>query len=45
MNHYDDPNKYHLKSVSDREENGMYPFLKLGTRGENPELEGEFEWQ
>ena len=45
MNHYDNPQKYHLKSVSDREENGMYPFLKLGTRGENPELEGEFEWQ
>ena len=45
MNHYDNPQKYHLKSISDREENGMYPFLKLGTRGENPELEGEFEWQ
>ena len=44
-NHTKDPEKYHLYSVSPiADENGNYPFLKLGKLEENPELQGEFDW-
>ena len=44
-NHAKDPDKYHLYSVSPTpDENGNYPFLKLGKLNENPELKGEFDW-
>ena len=43
--HAKDPNQYHLYSVSPTpDENGNYPFLKLGKLNENPELKGEFDW-
>lgn len=45
MNHYNDPKTYHLRSVGKENEKGEQPFLKLGTRKQNKELEGEFNWQ
>ena len=43
--HAEDPDKNHLKSASPvSDENGNYPFLKLGKLEENPELQGEFDW-
>lgn len=43
--HAKDPNQYHLYSVSPTpDENGNYPFLKLGKLNENPELKEEFDW-
>ena len=44
-NHAKDPDKYHLYSVSPiPDENGNYPFLKLGKIENNPEIKGEFDW-
>jgi len=45
MNHYNDPNAHHLRSIGKANEKGEQPFLKLGKRGQNKELEGEFKWQ
>ena len=45
MNHYNDPSTYHLRSIGKANEKGEQPFLKLGTRKQNKELEGEFNWQ
>lgn len=45
MNHYNNPKIYHLRSVGKENEKGEQPFLKLGTRKQNKELEGEFNWQ
>jgi LysM repeat protein len=43
--HAKDPKNNHLGSVSPvADENGNFPFLKLGTLGENKELQGEFDW-
>ena len=43
--HAKDPEKNHLQSASPVvDENGNYPFLKLGKLEENPELQGEFDW-
>lgn len=43
--HSKNPEKNHLKSVSTiPDENGNYPFLKLGKIENNPELQGEFDW-
>lgn len=40
-----DPEKNHLYSVSNTaDENGYYPFLKLGKIEDNPEIQGEFDW-
>lgn len=42
-NHAKDPNQYHLPSVSGVEDkDGRIPFLKLGKRGENKEVDKEF---
>jgi hypothetical protein len=44
-NHTKDPDKYHLYSVSPiPDKSGNYPFLKLGKKEDNPELQGEFDW-
>lgn len=43
--HAKDPKNNHLGSVSPvADENGNFPFLKLGTLDENKELQGEFDW-
>ena len=43
--HAKDPKNNHLSSVSPvADENGNFPFLKLGTLDENKELQGEFDW-
>ena len=43
--HAKDPKNNHLQSASPvADENGNYPFLKLGKLEENPELQGEFNW-
>ena len=43
--HAEDPDKNHLRSASPiADEEGKYPFLKLGLLEENPELQGEFDW-
>ena len=43
--HAKDPKNNHLGSVSPiADENGNFPFLKLGTLDENKELRGEFDW-
>lgn len=42
-NHAKDPNQFHLPSVSGIEDkDGRIPFLKLGKRGENKEVDKEF---
>lgn len=42
-NHAKDPNQFHLPSVSGREDkDGRIPFLKLGRRDENKEVDMEF---
>lgn len=43
--HAKDPKNNHLGSVSPvADENGNFPFLKLGKLEENKELQGEFDW-
>ena len=43
--HAKDPVNNHLYSVSPiADENGNYPFLKLGKIEDNPEIQGEFDW-
>lgn len=43
--HAENPDKNHLRSASPvADENGNYPFLKLGKLEENPEIQGEFDW-
>lgn len=43
-NHAKDPNQFHLPSVSGIEDkDGRIPFLKLGKRGENKEVDKEFK--
>jgi hypothetical protein len=43
--HAKDPKNNHLGSVSPvADENGNFPFLKLGKLDENKELQGEFDW-
>ena len=43
--HAQDPKNNHLGSVSPvADENGNFPFLKLGKLEENKELQGEFDW-
>lgn len=43
--HAKDPENNHLYSVSPiADENGNYPFLKLGKIEDNPEIQGEFDW-
>ena len=43
--HAKDPENNHLGSVSPiADENGNFPFLKLGKLDENKELQGEFDW-
>ena len=43
--HAENPDKNHLRSASPiADEEGKYPFLKLGKLEENPELQGEFDW-
>lgn len=43
--HVENPEQNHLKSVSPiADGEGRFPFLKLGTIENNPEIQGEFDW-
>lgn len=43
--HIENPEQNHLQSVSPvADADGRFPFLKLGTIENNPEIQGEFDW-
>lgn len=43
--HLENPEQNHLYSVSPvADSDGRFPFLKLGTIENNPEIQGEFDW-
>lgn len=45
LNHAKNPDKTHLQSVNpNADSSGRFPFLKLGTIEQNPEIQGEFDW-